>query len=138
MPARDIFHEPVRQSLIKDGWTITADPLVVQFGGVNMYVDLGAERLIAAERGEERIAVEIKSFLGLSVLNDFHLALGQFLNYRLALDAQEPERILYLAVPVDTFNAFFTLPFAQAAVQRHGVKIVVFNPEQETVVQWTS
>ncbi len=57
-----------------------------------MYVDLGAEKLLAAERDGREIAVEIKSFLGLSAINEFHSALGQFLNYRLALGKLEPSR----------------------------------------------
>ena len=64
MPAYDVFHAAVKEGLIKDGWTITDEPLYVEFGGMDMYVDLAAEKLIAAEKGEERIAVEIKSFVG--------------------------------------------------------------------------
>jgi hypothetical protein len=138
MAARDVFHHAVKQGLIKDGWSITADPLVVQFGGVDLYIDLGAEKLIAAEKEGRRIAVEVKSFLGASVLSDFHTALGQFLNYRLALDNHDPQRVLYLAVPVDTFTTFFALPFAQAAMQRYQLRIIVYNPEQEVLTQWIS
>lgn len=63
MPARDIFHDAVRTALEKDGWVITADPLILVVGIRSVFVDLGAEKLIAAERGTEKIAVEIKSFL---------------------------------------------------------------------------
>jgi hypothetical protein len=136
MAARDVFHKAVKQGLTKDGWTVTADPLVVPFGGVDLYIDLGAEKLIAAERDNERIAVEVKSFLGPSLLSDFHTALGQFLNYRLALDALDPQRTLYLAVPIDTYTTFFTLPFARAAVQRHALHLIVYDPESEELVQW--
>ena len=44
MPERDIFHDAVKNALIKEGWTITNDPLFIQFGGVDMYVDLGVEK----------------------------------------------------------------------------------------------
>ncbi len=74
-----------------------------------MYIDLAAEKIIAAERGIERIAVEVKSFLGPSLVTDFHTALGQFLNYRLALDGTDPDRVLYLAVPEPAYSAFFML-----------------------------
>jgi XisH protein len=90
MPAYDVFHAAVKKGLIKDGWTITDDPLYVEFGGMDMYVDLAAEKLIAAEKGEERIAVEIKSFISPSVLTDFHTALGQFLNYSYGIECQRP------------------------------------------------
>jgi hypothetical protein len=107
MPAYDTFHDAVKNALIKDGWTITNDPLVIEFGLLNVYIDLGAERLIAAERGNERIAVEIKSFMGPSLLTDFHLAMGQFLNYRNALGTKDPERPLYLAMPLPIYEEFF-------------------------------
>jgi hypothetical protein len=85
MPARDIFHDAVKNALVKEGWIITADPLFIQFGGVDMYVDLGAEKVIAAEKAGRKIAVEVKSFASASLLSEFHTALGQFLNYRWAL-----------------------------------------------------
>jgi hypothetical protein len=70
MPARDRYHDQVKNALIKDGWTITDDPLHVKWGRKDMYVDLGAERLLAAEKGERKIAVEVKSFLGPSEMSD--------------------------------------------------------------------
>jgi hypothetical protein len=63
MAARDLFHQAVRAALEKEGWTITHDPLAIPYGATTLYIDLGAERLLAAERGNERIAVEIKSYL---------------------------------------------------------------------------
>ena len=78
MPAKDVFHEMVKTALTQDGWTITEDPLFFQFGEDQVFIDLGAERLIAAQREEEKITVEIKSFLAPSALSEFHTALGQF------------------------------------------------------------
>jgi hypothetical protein len=60
--ARDALHHVVRTALEKDGWHITDDPLRLLIGVDTMFIDLAAERLIAAERGEERIAVEIKGY----------------------------------------------------------------------------
>lgn len=107
MSAKDIFHEAVKLALQKEQWVITDDPLRFKFGNVNFQVDLGAERLVAAERAGEKIAVEIKSFLKPSAITDFYSALGQFLSYRIALESTAPERILYLAVPVDVYQTFF-------------------------------
>jgi len=70
MPQRDYHHQAVRNALTKEGWTITHDPLTVPFGVRKVYLDLGAERLLGAERGNERIAVEIKSFIGVSEVAD--------------------------------------------------------------------
>jgi len=81
MSARDRYHDAVKNGLVKEQWTVTADPLRLKFEGEDeVRIDLGAERLLAAERGTEKIAVEVKSFLSESALFDYHAALGQFLN----------------------------------------------------------
>jgi hypothetical protein len=67
---------------------------------------------------------------------DFHHAVGQFVNYRMALDQEEPERTLFLAVPSDAYDAFFTLPFAQTAIRYHRLKLLVYHPERELIVRW--
>jgi hypothetical protein len=85
MPARDIAHQSVKQALIRDGWTITDDPLFIQYETVEVFIDLGAEKLIAAEKDGLYIAVEIKSFITPSIISEFHTALGQFLNYHYLL-----------------------------------------------------
>jgi hypothetical protein len=136
MPARNLFHEAVTHALQRDGWTITHDPLLLHMGAVEMSIDLGAEKLIAAERNGLKIAVEIKSFVGPSAISEFHTALGQFLNYRQALEEQDPERTLYLAIPLDTYDSFFILPFIQQVVQRHQLHLIVYETEKETIVQW--
>jgi len=116
--ARDIFHQAVKNALVKEQWTITADPLRFSYGNVNFQADLGAERLLSADRGHEKIAVEIKSFLNPSAVTDFYAALGQFLSYRLALEAIDPDRLLYLAVPADAYRTFFKLEFTQTAIRQ--------------------
>jgi hypothetical protein len=138
MAARDIFHKAVKQALIADGWTITDDPFVVQFGGVDLYIDLGAEKLIAAAKEDVYIAVEVKSFLGSSVVSEFHTALGQFLNYRFALQQEDPERILFLAVPLDIYKTFFALAFTQGVIAQHQVKLLIYHPETQEVRHWIS
>jgi len=67
MPAKDIYHSVVRHALEKEGWTITDDPLVIQIDQKkSVYIDLGAENLLAAEKADKKIAIEIKSFIGKS------------------------------------------------------------------------
>lgn len=136
MPPKDTFHDMVRQALEAEGWTITHDPLTVQYGGVDLYVDLGAEILLAAEKAEQKIAVEIKSFIGTSQVADFHTALGQYINYRVALEQKEPERTLYLAIPVDTYDSFFSLPFVGEVIQQQQVKLIVYDNEHGVISQW--
>jgi XisH protein len=136
--ARDIFHDAVKQALEKAGWRITHDPLSLQIGGVEMYIDLGAEQLIAAEKEGEKIAVEIKSFVAVSAIYEFHLAIGQYRNYQLALLQEDPERVLYLAVPEDAYDRFFTLQFIQDALRYNEVRYLVYDVQAEVIVQWQS
>ena len=136
MAAKDLFHESVKRALEKDNWVITADPLKFKFGKVRFEVDLAADRLIAAEREGEKIAVEIKSFLRASAITDFYAALGQFLSYRLALRETHPDRVLYLAVPEDIYQGFFELEFTRAAVEEYNLLIVVYDALNEEIVQW--
>jgi len=107
--AKDRFHDVVKTALKKEDWVITQDPLGLKYGKVDFQIDLGAEKLLAAEREHEKIAVEIKSFLNPSAITDFYAALGQFLSYRLALETIDPERTLYLAVPLESYQTFFNL-----------------------------
>ncbi|WP_299408590.1 element excision factor XisH family protein [Acaryochloris sp. IP29b_bin.148] len=135
--ARDRFHQIVKTALIKDGWDVTHDPLQIKVGGVDMEVDLGAERLLAAERGEEKIAVEIKSFLATaSTISEFHTALGQFINYRAALQREEPDRILFLAVPDLTYNSFFQLDFPASIIKENAIKLIVYDIQIEKISRW--
>lgn len=136
--SKDLFHEAVKRGLQRQQWYISSDPLEIEWDEVKVKIDLAAERLIAAERGEEKIAVEIKSFISPSPISDFHTALGQFLNYRIMLEVSEPDRQLYLAVPLETYETFFQSRFAQVAVERHSLKLIVYNPILEEIVAWIS
>ena len=136
MPAKDIFHEQVKRALEKEGWIVTHDPLPIAAGDVGMSIDLGAEKLIAAEKEGEKIAVEVKSFLGKSAIYEFHLAVGPFINYRLALKENESPRVLYLAVPLITYREFFSRQFIQTAVEYNQINLLIYNPDKEVIVQW--
>jgi XisH protein len=134
--AKDLFHYAVKQALLKEQWVITADPLIIKIEGVKLEIDLAAEKVFAAEKAGQKIAVEIKSFLNPSSITDFHTALGQFLNYRLALQIREPDRTLYLAIPIDIFESFFQEIFIQEAVKLYQVKLVIYNPIEEIIRAW--
>ena len=123
MSAKDRFHEAVKMGLIKDGWTITDDPLYLDFDNTRVQIDLAGEKLIAAELGAEKIAVEVKSFLAASTIYEFHLAVGQCFSYRIALRFQQPERKLYLAVPIHIYDNFFRRPFAQETIEESKINM---------------
>jgi XisH protein len=127
---------PVRRALERDGWTITNDPLRLRIGRRNVFIDLGAERLIAAERGTQRIAVEIKTFEGLSEVEELRDALGQFVLYRELLAEQEPDRLLYLAVPVAALEGIFAEEMGQLLLRRLSPRIIGYNPEEEVIERW--
>jgi hypothetical protein len=137
MPAKDLYHDTVKTALIKDGWTITHDPYRLRYGVADIYIDLAAERAIAAEKEGRKIAVEVKNFASGSIISEFHVALGQFLNYSIALEtSEEPDRHLYLAVPGDVYHTFLQFDPAATAIHRYRVSLLIYNPTQEVIEQW--
>jgi hypothetical protein len=137
MPARDLFHDKVRVALEKDGWTVTDDPLKLEWEERKLYVDLGAERIFAAEKDERKIAVEIKSFVSLSEVKDLENALGQYFLYLIVLRENEPERKLYLAITEEIFLDFFhEKDLGGFAAKSYNLSIIVFEPEKEEIVKW--
>jgi hypothetical protein len=136
MPARDQNHNTVRHALERDGWTITHDPYYIGYERDVLVLDLAAERTLAAERGNERIAVEIKRFGNPSILHDFHAALGQYLNYQMALEISDPNRKLYLAISSGIHARFKERDLPQAAMKRHNIHVLVYNEDQEVIEQW--
>jgi hypothetical protein len=134
--AKDLFHDVVKTALIKDGWQITDDPLFLKVGGVDFFIDLGAEKLLAAERDDEKIAVEIKSFINTSTIADFHLAIGQFINYRTALKLKDPDRKLFLAIPDNAYDSFFQKEFPRLIIQEYQLELFVYDIENEVILQW--
>ena len=134
--ARDLFHEAVKAALLKEDWIITADPLRIKIDGVKLEIDLAADKVVAAEKQGRKIAIEIKSFLNNSTITDFHAALGQFLNYRLGLTMTDSDRILYLAVPEDTFESFFQERFVQEAIKLYELRLLIYDSDKEAIVIW--
>jgi hypothetical protein len=136
MPAKDIYHDSVKVALIKEGWTITHDPLILSWGTRDLYVDLGAEQLLAAERQGEQIAIEIKSFIGMSAVTELERALGQYLLYHDILARLEPERTLYLAVSQAVFDDLFEEPIGKILLENKRLKVMVFDPDKEVIITW--
>ncbi|MEB3269811.1 MAG: XisH family protein, partial [Leptolyngbya sp.] len=136
MPAKDLYHDTVKVALMKDGWTITQDPLSLRFGKKDFFIDLGAERLLAAEKNREKIAVEVKSFIGPSEIKDLENALGQFVLYQNALSILEPDRALFLAIREAVYVDLFEEAIGQLLLQRNLLQIVSFDPDQEVIIRW--
>ena len=136
MPALDRYHAQVRNALIKDGWTITDDPLTLQIDGRNLYADFGAERLLGAERGTEKIAVEVKSFLNPSPIADLEQAIGQYGLYEDVLRIVEPNRTLYLAIPEEAFAEIFSERIGRLVLQNRIKRTFTFALMTEEIIQW--
>ena len=136
MARRDIYHDTVKRALQKDGWTITHDPFPLQIGKKRLSADLGAERLISAEKGIQKIVVEVKCFVGKSDVKDLEQALGQYVLYRQILNEMGIERILYLAVSRPTFNSVFTIELGQVLLKNQIIRLIVFDEEREAIAQW--
>ena len=134
--AKDIIHEPVKKAMEKAGWTVTNDQYTVQYAEFIMYADLAAERVIAAQRGTEKIAVEIKSFIKRSAVQDMRDALGQFVMYRAYLARLEPERKLYMAISERAYQEVFTLKAVQFLLREFSVPVIAVNVELEEIVLW--
>ena len=138
MPAKDLYHDRVKNALIKDGWTITDDPYFIKYEDAELFADLAAEKPLAAERQGQKIVVEIKSFVGKSLMYDFHSALGQYIVYRKLIQLTEPEYKLYLAVDDIVYGEFFQRKSVQAVSNENNVLLIVVDMEKEVIKQWIS
>jgi hypothetical protein len=134
--ARDKYHDLIRKLLEDEGWTITHDPFYVKTLITKVEIDLGAERIIAAEKDKEKIAVEIKSFLGHSTLHDFYKAIGQFALYLAALEETEPDRILFLAIPQTAYEYLFKDPLIEKVARTNSVRLIVYSVSKKDIVLW--
>jgi hypothetical protein len=138
MPAKDLFHDCVKVALIRDGWRISHDPYSLKIGKKDLFVDLGAEKLITAEKGSIKIAVEIKSFVSPSEIQDLENALGQYILYQNVLQKIEPDRVLYLAIREAVFHKLFEQEVGQILLENKILKLLTFNPETEVITKWIS
>jgi hypothetical protein len=136
MPRKDVYHEIVKQALIDDGWTITHDPYPLPFGEESLYVDLGAETPIGAEKAGQKIAVEIKSFLNPSPVTELERTLGQFTLYRFLMQRQEADRILYVAVSDVVYDLVFDMADVRDLVEAVQMRLVLFDAEVARIVRW--
>jgi hypothetical protein len=134
--ARDLFHQDVKDALLKDGWLVTDDPLSFKIGKMQVQIDLGAERLIAAEKGTERIAIEIKTFGNLSFITALYEAVGKYIIYRNVLKRLRSDRILYLALPESIFNRFFEEDVIQDTVKEEKINLLLYNQTDKLITRW--
>ena len=138
MSAKDRFHDQIKTALIKEGWTITGDPLTLVYETRDVFVDLGAERVLAAEKETQKIAVEIKMFSAASKVSALEDAIGQYIVYRNILEEVEPERRLYLAIPKYAEQGIFSEPLGKLIVRKNSVLKIIYNSASEEIDEWTT
>lgn len=138
MPAKDIYHDAVKNALIKDGWTITADPYPIKYAEVKLFADIAGEKNIAASRQEQQIVIEIKSFLSRSPMRDFETALGQYLVYKALLAIDHPEQQLYLAIGQTIYEEFFQQVAIKFILEKYQVSLLIIELAKEEIVRWIS
>jgi hypothetical protein len=136
MSKRDRQHQFLRRTLEKDGWIITADPLILFLEGAELRADLGAEKVVAAEKEGRKIAIELKEFASVSRVNELEKMMGQLQLYQWALDVQEQDRILFLAVSKEAYAKNFEEPLFQTVVQRNKINLLIYQPDLEEILEW--
>jgi len=134
--AHDIIRDPVKNALIKDGWTITHDPFHIQYAEFDLEADLTAERSIAATKGTYKIVVEIKSFIGRSFVKDLQQAIGQYEMYLWLLQLQKLDYEVLIAISHLAYQRYFSQKAAQDLLAHSKTPLVVVDIEHEEVTQW--
>jgi hypothetical protein len=132
VPQRDAYHHIVKAALVRDGWTVTHDPLVVRYKGLRVYIDLAAEKSLP----DSKIAIEVKVFGGGSTVDDFEKAVGQYNIYRDVLRRRKIKRELFLAISRGTYKKLDRIPALPELVGDQKIHLLIFDEQNEEVIEW--
>jgi len=136
--AKDKYHAQVREALENDGWTITNDPLTVAYNANDLETEPDVEKLIGAEKGRRRIALEIKNFVEGLEVPAFYQAFGQYLVHQMAFDYHAiKDRELFLAASLHSYNTFLIKQqMVKDAIEKKGLSLIVVNMKTKQIVKW--
>ncbi|MEO8396955.1 MAG: element excision factor XisH family protein [Chloroflexota bacterium] len=133
MPAKDRYHNAVAHALIKSGWSITSEQVFVKFYERHLWIDIQAERI----ENQENILFEVKGFQNLSSPVEYlETVIGQYLLYQAVLEDLEINIPLYLAVPAAAYQGILSEEIGKVAIRKAAVKMLVFDPVSEEVLEW--
>lgn len=135
--AKDLIHNAVKRAFELSGWKVK-DPFTISLLGDDtvVHVDLSAQKKSGKSSNEQIVAIEIKSFAGLSILGAFHEALGQFLNYRDAIREQDLSLKLFLAVSEEGWEKLNSLTFVQRRIKQYRLKFVIVDIHTNSIIRW--
>ena len=132
MPARDRYHNNVKNALVKDGWPITHDPyrLVVQSW------TLGDDNMLAAEKDGTNIAVQRRWIDPNSEFEDMSQTVGQYLLFQSALQRLDPGRTLFLAISPKTHPMLFDDSLLMPLLGDCGLHMLHFSEDVHQANVW--
>jgi len=133
MPAKDRYHDAVKHALNKDGWTVEDEQFALTIDQRNLWID------ILASKGEPRlvILVEVKELAAVdSAVEALANAIGKFEMYRLALQSAKVNIPLFLAVTKQSYDGILSEKIGQLVIQHARIPLIVFDREQEVILQW--
>jgi len=134
MPAKDRYHDAVVRALVKNGWTITTEQMLVRFVERRLWIDIQA-----AKASEQLvIVVEVKGFESMPSLVDYLAdAVGKYVIYLCALDYARLDARLYMVVPIVAYEGILNEEIGRRAIRKANIDIMVFDPEREEVIRWS-
>ncbi|MBL7818270.1 MAG: fatty-acid oxidation protein subunit alpha [Saprospiraceae bacterium] len=134
--AKDKIHDSFKIALENEGWLVTNDPFFIKIGKIPILIDLGAEKFYAAEKENQKIAIEVKTFGLTSFITALYEAIGKFIVYRKALEVLKPNRTLYLAIPSDVYTKMTKEVILQKVIDDEKIKLVLYDTELEKITSW--
>ena len=135
MPVKDKYHDNVVNALKKDGWRIVRENVAIGDEIRQLLIDILAQR--NTDEIIEAILIEVKVFEDAkSPMTYLQKAIGQYMLYMAFLDYAKNPVPLYLAVPSTTYETLLSEPIIAHAIQFLKIKLIVFDVNEERIVQW--
>jgi hypothetical protein len=133
LPAKDRHHDTVIRALIKDGWKITGEQVKLIVEDRYLWIDIEA----AKTTSDLIVLVEVKEFDDVeSPIETLASAIGKYFLYRAVLAETKIKTPLYMAVTQTAYQGILSEKIGVLAVSLADVAILVFDPEQEEIIQW--